>query len=285
MSDIRVDTKFFQHPKTLKLLRRLGPGGVVGLLRLWLWTAENRPTGYLHGLGADDVDLIAGGADQSIDLTGPTGPTGQTGPLPFCETAKGLGWIDEADDGTLVLHEWAVHNPWAADAPNRSDKARFSKLASVAPAAYIQMVQDGRNSITAEEYKAVVAQLGNATTKRQRNANDSITNHNGRSTPSPSPSPVPSPSQDIKDDPKTTPMEDVDKLIILYRRFPGYHREEASRERVWVSELVKRFSGPGLNVLEELKKALDWVRLQDFQVKNSRAYLLRWLERVQKERS
>lgn len=278
--DIRVDTKFFQHPKTMKLQRLLGPGGVVGLLRLWLWAAENRPSGVLHGLGPDDLDLIAGG-DQT-DQTDQTGPRSS-----FCSVAKELGWVDE-EDGVLVLHEWAQHNPWAADAPNRSDRGRFSKLASVAPAVYLGLVAEGRTSITAEDYRAIVERLPK-TTKRQATVKQPLSKPEQRlSKPEQGLAPVPSPSPSpvIKDDPGPPPVDNVDnvnKTLQLYRRFPGYRQEDGTKERVWIEDLLKRFKG--LEVKDEVEKALEWVRIQGFEVKNSRAYILKWLERVQKERS
>ncbi len=257
--DIRIDTKFFQHPKTLKLLHRLGPEGVIGLLKVWLWAGENRQDGRLHGLSSEDVDLIAGWDPVRSDPV----RSGQS----FCSVAMELHWIDE-EDGTLVLHEWQIHNPWVADAPSRSDKARFTRLASVAPAAYLKLAQQGQTSITAEEYRAVVG----ASTTRQRNVN--VT---------PTPDPIPTPVPVIKDGPDKTIVDSVDKLIQLYRRFPGYKPEDATKERVWIESLIPRFVG--LNVAEEVEKAYEWVKLQDFTIKNSRAYLVRWLERVQKERS
>ncbi len=260
--DIRVDTKFFQHPKTLKLLRRLGPAGVVGLLRLWLWAAENRPDGYLHGLNDEDVDLIAW-----PDQTGQIGQIGQPADQIqiseyFCQVAKELRWIDEIE-GELHLHEWAVHNPWAANAPKRSDKARFSKLASVAPAAYLALARQGRNSIGAEEYRAVVDKLQD----NQNNREDIEDLQEGED------------NIQVCEEPA---VNNVNKMLIVFRGFPGYHAEEATKERAWVESLRKRF--PELDITDEIQKAREWVKLQDFQVKNSKAYILRWLERVQKER-
>lgn len=267
MADIRVDTKFFQHPKTMKLLRHLGAEGVVSLFRLWLWAAENRPTGYLHGLREDDIDLIAAAGQTRPDQAD------LSSSLSFCQEAKELGWIDEAEDGTLRLHEWEQYNPWVADAPSRSDKARFSKLASVAPAAYFQMAQEGRNSITAEEYRAVVEKMG---TKRRRTVNEAPAENNGGSAPSPSPSP--SPVID-RSDPR-------DNLLRLYHSFPGYRADLREKELVWIDTLLARF--PDINILEEIEKAKTWTELKakegDFNVKSSRAYIIKWLERVQKER-
>lgn len=262
--DIRLDTKFFQHPKTMKLYRRLGAEGVLSLFRLWLWAAENRPTGYLLGLSSEDIDLIAGGQTRPD-------PTDQNQTVSFCQLAKEYGWIDTEGE-TLVLHEWNQYNPWVADAPNRSDKARFSKLASVAPAAYFRLAQEGRTSITAEEYRDIVKNM--APTKRQRNADEVPTENNGRTAPIPNPAPAP-----VK---RTDP--DMDKLLMAYRRFPGYRAELEVKEREWLHGLSERFKD--LDVLEEVEKAKSWINLkQDFSVRNSRAYLTRWLERVQKERS
>lgn len=252
--DIRIDTRFFSHPKTMKLISRMGADGVCSLLRLWLWSAENRPSGFLHGLNDEDIDLIAGGGQIRPD---------QTSSSSFTQLAKELGWIDTGEDGGLYLHEWAQYNPWVSDAPSRSDKARFSKLASVAPAAYFKLVEEGRNSITAEEYRAVVNQMNDSPAKRKRAAYIA---------PAPSPSPSPAPALDMN------------QLLRVYRDFPGYRAELEYKERIWLGELEKRFSE--LDITEELKKAKSWIELkQDFQVKNSRAYIIKWLERVQKERS
>lgn len=252
--DVRIDTRFFSHPKTMKLISRMGADGVCSLLRLWLWAAENRPSGYLHGLSDEDIDLIAGGGQTRPDQTSSSSS--------FAQLAMELGWIDTGENG-LYLHEWAQYNPWVSDAPSRSDKARFSKLASVAPAAYLRLVEEGRNSITAEEYRAVVNQMNDSTTKRKRAADIA-----------PAPSPSPSPSH----------ADDMIRLLRAYRAFPGYKAELEYKERNWLGELEKRFSD--IDIIEELKKAKNWIELkQDFQVKNSRAYIIKWLERVQKERS
>jgi len=284
MADIRVDTKFLQHPKTMKLYRRLGAEGLVSLLRLWFWTAENRPDGILHGLDEEDIDLISNWPD-------PTGRRDQadhdqTGPS-FCQQAMELGWIDTADDGTLCLHEWAEYNPWVADAPNRSDKARFSKLASVAPAAYLKLAGEGKTGISKEEYEAIRAEAG---TKRQRNDSAPTTKRRRNDNAPPAPSPSPSPSPDIKRDQEEPPPElnSRKKVLQVYKDFPGYHADLSYKEASWADGLIERFGN--LDIAAELKKAASWVELKqqqtpDFKVKNAQAYIIKWLERVQKERS
>ena len=58
-SDIRLSIGFLDHPKTVKLQRQLGDAGILSLLRLWLWTAQNRPSGILIGMDDDDIDELA----------------------------------------------------------------------------------------------------------------------------------------------------------------------------------------------------------------------------------
>ena len=55
-SDIRLSVGFFDHPKIIKLERQLGLEGVTALLRLWLWAAQNRPSGILSGMDGEDIE-------------------------------------------------------------------------------------------------------------------------------------------------------------------------------------------------------------------------------------
>ena len=49
-TDIRISVTFLQNPKIKKLERRVGLEGLKALLALWIWTAQNKPTGDLAGL-------------------------------------------------------------------------------------------------------------------------------------------------------------------------------------------------------------------------------------------
>ncbi|WP_297672191.1 hypothetical protein [uncultured Desulfovibrio sp.] len=111
-TDIRLSVGFWQHPKTKKLARRLGLEAVRSLQILWLWAAQNRPDGNLSGMDWEDIELAADwqGEEQA-----------------FFTACLGA-WIDEIDGG-YVLHDWAEHNPWQAEAEARSDAARKAALA------------------------------------------------------------------------------------------------------------------------------------------------------------
>lgn len=163
-ADIRLSIGFWQHPKTRKTVKRLGLEGVRSLQILWLWAAQNRPDGNLSGMDWEDIELAAdwSGEDRAF--------------FDFC-----LGvWLDEASDG-YSLHDWQEHNAWAADADDRSDKARFSRLATVNRKAYEALKAQGSNAVSREEYERLTTvqrpsdgrqtDVDDSTTSRQRNAN------------------------------------------------------------------------------------------------------------------
>ena len=64
--DARLLASFPSHPKTKKLLRRLGPAGPWALVCLFLWARMNRPDGDLSGMCSEDVEL-------ACDWTGDVG--------------------------------------------------------------------------------------------------------------------------------------------------------------------------------------------------------------------
>lgn len=59
-ADCRISTTALNHPKIVKLKRRLGAEGVLSLLTLWAWTASERPNGALDGLDEEDLAIVAG---------------------------------------------------------------------------------------------------------------------------------------------------------------------------------------------------------------------------------
>lgn len=112
-TDIRLAVTFFTHPKTQKLKRRLGSDGVVALLTLWVSAAQNRADGNLYRMDDEDIELSAGWAGESGALVA---------------VLVALRFLDSTPDG-YVLHDWLENNPWVADAPARSERARKGGLA------------------------------------------------------------------------------------------------------------------------------------------------------------
>lgn len=58
-SDIRLCIGWNRHPKIVKLKRKLGAEGVLGLISLWTFAGEHRPDGILNGMDADDIAIAA----------------------------------------------------------------------------------------------------------------------------------------------------------------------------------------------------------------------------------
>lgn len=107
MSDARISTGLPSHPKTRKLIRRLGPASGWSLVCLFLWTASNRHDGDLSGLSGEDIELAADWAgDPGVFIAA------------LCE----VRFLD-GKDGAYTVHDWSTHNPWAAAYGKRKESA------------------------------------------------------------------------------------------------------------------------------------------------------------------
>jgi hypothetical protein len=108
-SDIRLHVGFWDHPKVVKLIRRINEHAAVSWQKLLLWAAMHRPDGILHGMDAESIAVAArwdGDADQ------------------FHQTLSELILIERSDDGHTVIHDWNDYNAWQAGAPGRVANAR-----------------------------------------------------------------------------------------------------------------------------------------------------------------
>ena len=106
--DIRIAVTLPTHPKTIKLMRRLGDGAFYNLIRLWTWVAQNKPEGNLSGMTYEDLNIASGwnGEDKV-----------------FIKTLHELKFLELTDD-SFIIHDWKEHNEYASKAKQRSDKAR-----------------------------------------------------------------------------------------------------------------------------------------------------------------
>ena len=187
-SDIRLNSGFWQHPKTVKLIRRLGLEGVRSLQMLWCWTAVNRCSGVLTGMDADDVEVAAAWC----------GDAGL-----FIDTCVALRWLDMRDDGIYVVHDWREHNGYAANDDIRSDKARFKRLCRENPDVAKMLKENGTIAVSAEQYQTLkyAAPTTVPTTVRTvvGTQADSSTYRSTAAvrTPDPVPDPVPDPKKSI----------------------------------------------------------------------------------------
>ena len=182
-TDIRIAIGLTSNPKVLKLMKRCGDRSFFCLISLWTWAAQNRPDGNLEGMDAEDVEL-------SSKWTGAEGC--------FIGCLKDLRFIDQEPDGSFSIHDWAENNPWAAEAKERSEAARLSRLFRKNPGAAQMLKTQGRVGITPDEYQLYVRETKEERTKYDRTANPST----------PAPVPVPAP------DPEPTPKEVCTKALL-----------------------------------------------------------------------
>ena len=106
-TDVRLYTGFWQHPKTKKMVKRLGLEAARSLQILWLFTAQNKSDGLLSGMDWEDIELAADWQGEEHA---------------FFDYCLGV-WIDETNQG-YAIHDWEEHNPWQAEAANRQGKTQ-----------------------------------------------------------------------------------------------------------------------------------------------------------------
>ena len=140
-TDIRLSIDFWQHPKTIKLERRLGLSGVKSLQILWLWAALNRENGILSRMTEEDIEIAAGWQ----------GKVGE-----FLATLVELRWVDD-ENCLYSLHNWQKRNSYAAENETRGNKNRLSRLAGLYPDLYKSLAAKGCTGITREVYKKLTS--------------------------------------------------------------------------------------------------------------------------------
>ena len=112
-ADVRISVGLPAHPKTKKLIRKLGYEGAWRLVCLFIWVAQNKPDGNLTGMQEDDIEL-------AVDWSGEEGA--------FVAALVSVGYLDGSNEDGFFIHDWREHNPWAADADVRSEKAKWNAL-------------------------------------------------------------------------------------------------------------------------------------------------------------
>lgn len=201
--DFRIAVGFFRHHKTLKLVRRLGLEGLVALLRLFEYAAEFRTKGDLAGMTAEDIELAAGWNSE----------------VPFVPILVEVGFLDEGPDG-YALHDWQTHNPWVADAEDRSAAARLSRLHRENPEAAARLKAEGRTGLTSEEYTMF---------KRSTTVERPLTN---RSTPAPAPAPNPKKKSSARAS-KKCPASPSFEFEEFWNAYPARNGQKVKKAKAW----------------------------------------------------
>ena len=89
--DIRLQVSFRDHPKRIKLERRLGASGALALIDLLLSVAQSKPDGCLRGWSDEDIAIAARWDGE---------------PEEFVSTLAELRFLDRHEDGSYSIHDW-----------------------------------------------------------------------------------------------------------------------------------------------------------------------------------
>ncbi len=208
--DIRISVEFLDHPKTIKLERRLGGDGLKSLLWLWFWCRVNKPCGILEGMDEEDIEIAARW-------------NGERGT--FVKGLLALRWMDvnESSNGvTYSLHDWDQHNAWSASEEERSNAARFSRMAKTHPEIHKTMREEGRVGITFKEYQDV-----KKTNAVKRPLSDSSTVVDASLTPAPAPAPSPAHNADNESSLPLDGDQPAKKEKIPFSEIVGFLNEKA----------------------------------------------------------
>lgn len=175
--DARLDATLPQHPKTKRLIKRLGADGAWSLVKLIVWTVQNRSDGDLSGMSDEDIEL-------AVDWAGTDGE--------LIAALAEVGFLDGEESGRS-LHDWAVHQPYASGAAARSHRARWNATKGHHGAAEAdRLVPEWAAIRTAQANNADAGSISasTATSMLPAQAVDA-----DRNAPSPSPLPSPLPKQ------------------------------------------------------------------------------------------
>jgi hypothetical protein len=216
--DIRLSVSFFNHPKTILLMRRSGPVGVLALLRLWCFCGVYKQDGNLSNMNELEIEIAAGW-------------TGEDGK--FVESLLETKFLEKQGE-CYKIHDWDIHNKWAFYAPERTKTSRMAAL-----------YKYGKT----KEANKLRKELG-LHAKRIRNASESDASATAqRYAPSPSPLPLPSPSPS----PLPSPFQSVvDYFYTRCKEVRGFKPSIDGKDGKRVKEALKVMS------LEDIKSCIDF---------------------------
>jgi len=110
--DLRVNVGCVDHVKIEKLCRLLGDGAFRWLVRLWTFAAENRPSGRLSDVDVEDIWIVSGCKDVT--------------PEKWIDALLKFRLLDKDPDGVYCVHDWAEHQAWIVQAPERRKIAQLA---------------------------------------------------------------------------------------------------------------------------------------------------------------
>ncbi len=149
--DIRLDTDFFDHKKTVRLRRRLGDAGLVCLQKLWIEAARYEPDGI--------IDMSEEDIEERMGWKGAPGLFVNA----LCD--EKTQFLDRMPNGDFKLHNWEIRQPLIASQFERSEiyrknaiKRWSARAGGTQAIAQKQRAKPGVKPIVSEEERTRVAE-------------------------------------------------------------------------------------------------------------------------------
>ena len=241
VSDARIAAGLPSHPKTKKLIRRLGQAAAWNLVCLILWVSVNRSDGDLTGMSIEDIELAA-------EWDGEEGR--------FVETLSAVRFLD-GEDCAFKLHDWVEHNPWAAGAAARNAKARWN--------AAKRHHGDAEADRLVPEYAATrrASSSAHEPTSALHVDATSMPSADVSNAPSPSPSPSPSPEntpQPPKGGGRGSSEFVPDGFARFWAAWPSHKRKGSKSKclQLWCRKSLEGKADPIVAHVELCKASQDW---------------------------
>lgn len=265
-TDARISTGLPRHPKTKKLLRRLGTAGPWALVCLIAWTSSSRPNGSFAGMSDEDIELAA-------EWDGEDGA--------FVAAMVEVKFLD-GEPLSRSLHDWAEHNPWAAGHEERSESAKWAALCkSHGAEGAAQRMPEYANRVRS----ARAPDAGR--TKPQCAPDAPLPSSPSPSVSFPTPKPTPVPNQVVGvpevvlAEPRSdsTPSIPPEPAVVS---IPLHDKSEFSVTQSQIDEWTASF--PAVDVMQQLREMRQWSIANPTQKKTRRgvlAFITRWLGREQ----
>ena len=133
MNWIRLQSEYFRHRKTLRLIRRLGEVAALYPIRLWAWAVEQSIDGSLRDIDPEELAMICGFAGDAGTLWA---------------AMVDCGFV-EIEDGRASIRSWDEHQGKLIDRAERNRMrtraARTRHEADTCPATDVTNVTNERN--------------------------------------------------------------------------------------------------------------------------------------------
>ncbi len=104
------------------------------LVKLWVFTAQNKPDGHLTNMDASDICEVMEFKGNPrlmihalLDCTSGADSMRSCPGCDVCEKGKSKkrsAWLEKTSNGFYRVHDWEEHNPYASKAPARIDRAK-----------------------------------------------------------------------------------------------------------------------------------------------------------------